>query len=84
MSNTPPSSGIPLGTQGISLALVGTTIPGCHGCGRQRHVYEALDLRVWANGDGSFKLTGLAGADLAEIVWDEEETRWQSGRTSTR
>lgn len=44
----------------------------------------ALDLRVWANGDGSFKLTWLAGADLAETVWDEEEMRWQSGRTSTR
>lgn len=46
--------------------------------------YGALNLRVWANADGSFKLTWLAGAVLAETVWDEEETRWQNGRTSTR
>lgn len=42
---------------------------------------------VWANLDGSFKLTFVAGADLAETFWEgdsEEEARWQGGRTSTR
>ena len=46
--------------------------------------YGASDLGVWANSDGSFKLTWPAGADLAETLWDEEEARWQSGRTSTK
>lgn len=50
----------------------------------RRGVYAALQLRVWAKADGSFRLTWLAGADLAETAWEEEEKRWQSGRTSTR
>lgn len=41
----------------------------------------SLDLRVWANLDESFKLTWMAGADLAETFWDEEEARWVKDRT---